>query len=427
MDLWLIVIITLIFSAFFSGMEIAFISSNKLKIELDKNKGLFSAKILAGFIKNPSKILGALLLGNNIALVIYGIAMAKVLEPVIINILTLHYASEFLIVIIQTIISTLLILIAAEFIPKALFRINPNAILNFFVLPVKLFYWIFYPFIHLLIGISEFILKKLLRLKFSSHGYTFSPVDLDNYLKEFSPDRKEKNEVKQEIQMLQNAIDFRNVKLRECMVPRTEITALEENISIEELKNNFIESGHSKILIYKDTIDNIIGFVHSSDLFKNPENIKSGTHSIPIVPETMLANNVLSMFIKEHKSIAIVVDEFGGTSGVVTMEDIIEEIFGEIEDEYDTEEQVERKISDNEFIFSARLEIDYINEKYHIGLPESDDYETLGGLIIEIHESIPKVNNEIRQDPFRFIITQASETRIEQVHLIVESNANLLD
>ena len=420
MDNWLVVIITLVFSAFFSGMEIAFVSSNKLRIELDKNKGLFSAKILAEFIKNPSKVLGTLLLGNNIALVIYGLAIANMLEPIIVRLLTPQYSSEFLILILQTIISTFLILIVAEFIPKALFRINPNAILNIFALPVRLFYWIFYPFIHFLVWTSEFILKSLFRLKFSTQEYTFSPIDLDNYLKELSPDNREEGEVQQEIQMLQNAIDFRNVKLRECMVPRTEISALEQNDTIENLRNNFIDSGHSKILIYNETVDNIIGFVHSSDMFKNPKDIKSFIHTIPIVPETMLANNVLSMFIKEHKSIAIVVDEFGGTSGVVTMEDIIEEIFGEIEDEYDVDEQVEKKINENEFIFAARLEIDYLNEKYNINLPESDDYETLGGLIIEIHESIPQVKDEIRLEPFRFIITEATESRIEQVHLIIE-------
>jgi len=420
MDNWFIVIITLVFSAFFSGMEIAFVSSNKLRIELDRNKGLFSAKILAAFIKNPSKVLGALLLGNNIALVIYGLAMADILEPIIIRLLTPQYSSEFLILILQTIISTFLILIVAEFIPKALFRINPNTILNIFVLPVGLFYWIFFPFIHFLVWMSEFILKSLFRLKFSTQEYTFSPIDLDNYLKELTPDNREEGEVQQEIQMLQNAIDFRKVKLRECMVPRTEISALEQNDTIENLRNNFIDSGHSKILIYNETVDNIIGFVHSSDLFKNPKDIKSFIHSIPIVTETMLANNVLSMFIKEHKSIAIVVDEFGGTSGVVTMEDIIEEIFGEIEDEYDVDEQVEKKISENEYIFAARLEIDYLNEKYHINLPGSDDYETLGGLIIDIHESIPRVNDEIKFEPFRFIITEATESRIEQVHLIVD-------
>ena len=419
MSNWLVVIISLFFSAFFSGMEIAFVSSNKLKIELDKNKGLFSAKILADFVKYPARFLGALLLGNNIALVIYGMAMAVILEPFIYSIIPVPYTSEFVVLVIQTIIATVIILIAAEFIPKALFRINPNTILNIFAIPIKIYYWVFYPFIHFNVWVSEFILNSILRQNLTPHDYTFSPVDLDNYLREFSADNKEESEVKQEIQMLQNAIDFRNIKLRECMIPRTEITALELDDSIENLKNSFIESGHSKILIYKKSLDNIIGFVHSSDMFKNPANIKGASHSLPIVPEAMLANNVLKMFIKEHKSIALVVDEFGGTSGIVTMEDIIEEIFGEIEDEYDVEELDEKPLNENEFLFSARIEIDYLNEKYNLGLPESEEYETLGGLIINIHESIPKLNEIIIQDPFKFIIIEASDVRIEKVHLIV--------
>jgi CBS domain containing-hemolysin-like protein len=411
--------LTLLFSALFSGLEIAFASSNKLKIELDKNKGLFSAKVLAAFVKNPSRLLGTLLLGNNVSLVIYGFAMAKILESPIRNIFG-SYASEFVVLITQTIVSTLIILITAEFIPKILFRINPNKTLTFFAIPIKVLYWLFYPFIYSMVISSEFILTRIFRLKLSTEGYSFSPVDLDNYLKEFSPVDENENEALQEIQMFQNAIDFRRIKLRECMVPRTELAVLEETDPIEDLKILFTESGFSKILIYKDSIDNIIGFVHSSDLFKKPKSIASITRSIPIVHETMLANDVLTMFIKEHKSIALVVDEFGGTSGMVTMEDIIEEIFGEIEDEFDMEENTEKIINDKEYLFSARLEIDYINEKYKIDLPEGDDYETLGGLIIKIHESIPDVNDHIHQSPFLFIITAATQTHIEQVHLIIE-------
>lgn len=424
MDNWLIVIISLVFSAFFSGMEIAFITSNKLKIELDKNKGLFAAKILSEFFDNPSRLLGALLLGNNIALVVYGIAMAAILGPFILSILPPGYSSEFIVLILQTLISTLLILITGEFIPKALFRINSNRVLNFLAIPVKIYYWIFYPFIHFIVWISEFILEKIFRLKLIHQDYPFSPVDLDNYIKEFSRDGKEITEARQEIQMLQNAIDFRKVKLRECMIPRTDITAIEQTDSIENLTKCFIDSGHSKVLIYKESVDNIIGFVHSSDIFKKPADILSVTHTIPIIPETMLANNVLSMFINQAKSIAVVVDEFGGTSGVVTMEDIIEEIFGEIEDEFDVEEMVEKQINANEFIFSARLEIDYLNEKYKFNLPESDDYETLGGLIINVHESIPPVNEIIKINSYRFAIIQASESRIELVHLTVDNRNN---
>jgi putative hemolysin len=424
MENWLIVIISLFLSAFFSGSEIAFISSNKLKIELDKNKGLFAAKILSVFFENPSRLLGALLLGNNISLVVYSMAMARILEPTIISMLGPVYASESAVLILQTIISTLFILITGEFIPKVIFRLNSNKILNFLAFPVKIYYWIFYPFIHFVVWLAETILQKLFRLKLVHHDYPFSPVDLDNYIKEFSHNMKEMTEVKQEIQMLQNAIDFRKVKLRECMIPRTEISAIDQNDSIENLTQCFIESGHSKILIYKGTVDNIIGFVHSSDIFKNPSDILSVTHALPNIPETMLANNVLSMFIREAKSIAVVVDEFGGTSGVVTMEDIIEEIFGEIEDEFDVEQQIEKQISPNEFIFSARLEIDYLNEKYKLNLPESDDYETLGGLIIYVHESIPSVDEEIKINSFRFKISQASESRIELVKLTRNTEIN---
>jgi len=412
-----VVIISLLFSAFFSGMEIAFISSNKLKIELDKNKGLFSAKILGYFVKNPSKLLGTLLLGNNVALVIYGIFMAQILEPIITQFFGEKYSTEFLILLIQTIISTFIILITAEFIPKALFRLKSNSILNIFALPVNILYWMFYPIIHALVSIAENSISKLFRMKLENEDYSFSPIDLDNYIKEFSPDNKEEFEVKQEIQMLQNAIGFKSVKLRECMVPRTEITALEVKDNIDLLKKTFIESGHSKILIYKDTIDNIIGFVHSSAMFNIPESIQSVVRSIPVFPETILAEKVLNAFIKEHRSIAIVLDEFGGTSGIVTMEDIIEEIFGEIEDEYDVEELTEKKRTNKEYLFSGRHEIDYLNETYLLNLPPSDDYETLGGLIIQIHESIPEKNEEIRLAPFKFIIEDASETRIELVRL----------
>jgi len=419
MNIWLI-IITLFLSAFFSGMEIAFISSNKLKIEVDKSKGMLSAKFLSDFTKTPSKFIGALLLGNNIALVIYSIAMAKLLEPVIINILPLHLSTEFVILIIQTIISTLIILFIAEFIPKALFRIYPNKILNFFAIPVKLFYMIFYPIIYVFIGFSEFVLKQLFRIKFAHKKYNFSPIDLDEYVKEFITDDDSESELNKGIQMFQNAIDFRNVKLRECIIPRTEIVALDENESIDVLKQNFINTGHSKILIYNESIDNIIGYTHSYEMFKNPSSIKSILKSVIIVPETMLANKVLSMMIQQHKSIAVVVDEFGGTSGMITMEDIIEEIFGEIEDEYDVEELIEKQINNNEYVFSARLEIDYLNEKYKLKLPESDDYETLAGLMLHHHEKIPQNGEQIIIRHFIFNILLASQTRIEQIHLKIK-------
>ena len=412
----------LAFSAFFSGMEIAFVSSNRLKIEVDKNKGSLSARILSRFNAIPSKFIGALLLGNNVALVIYGIAIAGILKPFINNIIPPLYNNETITLILQTIIATLIVLFVAEFMPKVLFRLNSNKILNFFAVPILVFYYIFYPVIYIYIGLSEFILKRFVKkIDFTSDDYTFSAIDLDNYLKEFSPDPTMQGEIQQEILMFQNAIDFRSVKLRESMVPRTEIVALEENEDMVKLRNAFISSGHSKIPVFSGTIDNIIGYTHSADIFKNPKSIKSITRQIIVVPETMLANVVLSMFIQQNKSIAVVVDEFGGTSGLITMEDVIEEIFGEINDEFDVEDLTEKQINNNEYIFSARLEIDYLNEKYPLNLPESDDYETLAGFIIHYHQSIPELNDTIQIKIFSFAILEATETRIEKVKLIIDN------
>ena len=420
MDDWFIVIITLILSAFFSGFEIAFISSNKLKIEVDRTKGLISARILSDFVNAPSKFIGALLLGNNIALVIYGIAMARILEPLITNSLPQNIASEFIILLFQTIVATLIILVFAEFLPKVFFRIYANGILNFFSIPIKIIYTLLYPIVYVFTGLSEFVLKKVLKAKFTSEKPVFSPIDLDHFVKEFSPDVEDENIMPTEIQMFQNVIDFRDVKLRECLIPRIEIVAVEENDDISKLQDKFTKSGHSKILVYRESVDNVIGYAHVHDMFKKPTQIKSIIRPIIIVPETMLANNILSMFIQQQKNIAIVVDEFGGTSGMVSIEDLIEEIFGEIEDEYDEDDLIEKKISDNEFIFDGKLKIDDLNEKYKLNLPETDDYETLAGLIIHFHKSIPRKNEVIFIDQFVFSILQASETRIEQVRLKIE-------
>ncbi len=417
MDSIMIILITLLSSAFFSGMEIAFVSSNNLKIELDKSKGLLSGKILSRFNQHPSKFIGALLLGNNVALVIYGIAMADLLSPYIISILPQYLLSEITILIIQTIIATLIILFTAEFLPKVLFRQRPNAILNFFAIPALIFYYLFFPVIWLFTGISGWLLRLIFGIKSLEQAYVFTAIDLNDYIRNFGGETSKDDDVAQEIQMVQNALDFTNVKLRACMVPRPEISAVEAGESLDDLRKVFIETGFSKVLIYKESIDNIIGYIHSSDLFKNPRDIPSITRFVFYVPETMLANDVLSMFFKQHKSIAIVVDEFGGTAGIVTMEDIIEEIFGEIEDEYDEDEFTEKQVSDNEFILSGRLEIDFLNEKYDLGFPQSDDYVTVAGFIISTHESIPALREEISIGKFSFTILQASENRIEQVRL----------
>ena len=400
-------------------MEIAFISSNKFKIELEKKQGLYSSRIISIFTKHPAQYIATMLVGNNIALVIYGIVMAIILEPAI----SKFTSSEITILIIQTIVATIIILITAEFLPKTLFMINPNIALNIFAVPVLFFFILFYPIVKITIILSNTLLKNFLKVKINTisqqGNIAFGKVDLSNLLEENQNNKNKTSEIAHDIKIFQNALDFSKVKLRECMVPRTEITALDINDSIENLKQKFIETGFSKILIYKDSIDNIIGYVHSSELFKNPESIKSMLLELSIVPETMPANKLLTSFIDENKSIAIIVDEFGGTSGMVTIEDIIEEIFGEIEDEHDTSDLEEKQISENEFIFSGRMEIDFINEKYKLKIPESDEYETIAGFILHHHESIPNQNEYIIVNSFNFKILKLSKTRIELVLLKV--------
>jgi putative hemolysin len=416
------IVITLVLSAFFSGMEIAFITSNKLKVELDKGKGLITARILSAFYRDPSRLIGTLLLGNNIALVIYGIAMANVLEPLLLSVLPEHLHSGLLILLFQTILATLIILFLAEFLPKVLFRINANAIITFFAIPLWIVYYFLYPVVYLFTGASQVILQRIMKIRFTRQEQVFTIVDLDQYIEELAKNEEQLEDVQQEIQMFQNMIGFRKVKLRETMVPRNEMIAIEESEPVAELKNTFISHGLSRIPVYSETIDNIIGYAHSFDMFKNPRDIKSITKPILYIPETMPANVALTKFIRDKKNIAVVVDEFGGTSGMVTMEDIMEEIFGEIEDEFDAEEMPEKLVQPGEYIFSARLEIDYLNDKYKLGLPESEDYETLAGLIIHNHESIPAEGESILIKPFRFDILQASDARIEMVRLTVEED-----
>ncbi len=415
MNDWIIILLMLLASAFFSGMEIAFISANRLKVEIDKKKGLFSGKIIAAFVSKPSFFIAALLLGNNIALVIYGIFMAQQLVfplPEAIN-------NDFVVLLLQTIVATLIILFTAEFLPKVLFRIKSNKILHFFALPIFFFYLFLYPLTRLFLSLSTFFLKYILGLKIKQEVYAFSPIDLDNYIKDFYIKTPENQELDEDLIMFQNVISFKEVKLRECMIPRPEIDAIEINESIKNLKNLFVESGRSKILVYDDSIDNIIGYTHSFDLLSDPKNIRSILRQTLIVPETMLAQDLLQLFIKKHKTIAVVVDEFGGTSGILTMEDVLEEILGEIYDEYDTEEFTDKKISENEYILSGRLEIDYINEKYFLDIPESEEYKTIAGFVLQHNESIPKQNEIIQIDNMKFHILQVTETKIEKLNLII--------
>lgn len=417
MDNILIIISLLTLSAFFSGMEIAFVTANKLIIELDKSKKSFSSKIINIFTKKPAYYITTMLIGNNIALVIYGIIMALILEPAISKIVD----SELIIMIIQTIISTIIILVTAEFLPKTLFRLNPNFALNIFALPVYFFYIIFYPISYITIFFSKNIINKILKGNYEEEETqkVFGKIDLDNLVQERQEEPKIKQNQDNDIKIFRNALDFSDIKLRECFVPRTEITALSINASINELTDLFTETGYSRILIYKENIDNIIGYIHSSLLFRKPKNLESIIIPITIVPETMEAHKLLKQFTKTKKGVALVVDEFGGTAGMLTIEDIMEEIFGEIVDEHDTTEVIEKKISNTEYIISGRVKIDYLNDKYNIKLPELDDYETIAGLILHRFESIPKKGDLIIIDSFNFVILDASPNKIKKVQLTI--------
>jgi CBS domain containing-hemolysin-like protein len=411
---------SLVLSAFFSGMEIAFVSSNKLKIELDKKLGLIPARIYSYFLKHQSKFISALLLGNNIALVVYGIFMAQVLETPIRNMMSFIPSGgtvEALVLLIQTVISTIVILTFAEFLPKIIFRINPNKKLEYFTVPVLLICAPLYGLVWIVFQLITYFLR-VFSVQFEENEYSFGRVDLDHYVKEAAAGTsKDETDMENELQIFQNALDFSKIKARECMVPRNEIEALSFEDSVEELRETFVNTGYSKILIYKENIDNVIGYVHSFELFKKPEAIKNILRPLAIIPETATADKVLKILIEQKKHVALVVDEYGGTSGMLTLEDIVEEIFGEIEDEHDSEELIEQKLSDDHYYFSARLEIDYLNETYDLKLPESDEYETLAGLVIDRNEDLPEVGDLVEVDDYILEIKKVSENKIEEVVL----------
>jgi CBS domain containing-hemolysin-like protein len=392
-------------------MEIAFVSANKLKVELDKQSGKVYSKLLEGVLQSPARFIATMLVGNNIALVVYGVMMVKLLAPFIAD----YSQSSFVVLLFQTIISTLIILVTAEFLPKVFFRINPNQFLKVFAFPLFLFYYLLWPIVRITIVLSKLGLK-IIGAPLEEEDAAFKKVDLEDYLK--SSVKSEQEDV--EVQMLQNALDFSNVKVRECMVPRTEIIAVELDQSIEELAKIFIETKLSKVLIYKGNIDRLIGYAHSLEIFNNPQSIRSILRPIPFVPESMLANELLETFSKERKAVAAVVDEFGGTSGMVTVEDVMEEIFGEIEDEHDKEVSVEEVLSENNLRLSARLEVDYLNQKYELDLPVSEAYETLGGLLIDQFESIPNEGAQITIGKYSFTIEKSSETHTELILLTRE-------
>lgn len=414
MDTLFPLISALLFSAFFTGIEVAFTAANKLKIEVEKSKNFFAAKILSRFVKRPALFVSTLWLCNIISLIVYGIYIVAFLEQRLSSFITTQ--PDFISVSAEIIIASFIYLVIAEWLPRIIFRINPNKTLKFFSLPVYFLYIVFYPVIMFFIFLSEGVLKFLFRVKIIPRNYTFSSVDLDHFLNESaSQQTKENNSDYQEIQMFQNARDLSKIKIRDCMVPRMEIAAISSEDTIENLTSLIVESGHSKILVFNQSVDDIIGYSHSYDIFRKPATIKEIIKPVIIVPETMTADRLLNKFIIERKSVALVVDEFGGTAGMLTIEDIIEEIFGEIDDEYDVEELEDKQLNEYEYLVSGRTDIYLLNEKYNLELPESDDYNTLAGYIIYEHESIPVQDEEIQIGDYLFIITRASETKIEQV------------
>lgn len=411
----IVILISLLFSAFFSGMEIAFVASNKLRLQMDMRKQTLASSILSIFYAHPDRYISTILVGNNIALVIYGMQMAALLEPFLYEWL----ANSAVVAIAQTFISTLVILITGEFLPKMIFKINPNWWIQAFAVPMLLFYVLLYPISMFMSWISELLMRLFHLPAGQTDRYLVGRVDLDRLIHESIETSEE--EVENDLKFFQNALDLSKVKLRNCIVPRTEIEAVDYNCSLDELKQTFVQTGYSKLLVYQDNIDNIVGYVHSKELFTKPERWQSQIILVPIVPETMAANKLMNMLLLKKKSLAVVVDEFGGTSGIVTLEDIVEEIFGEIEDEHDTPEYVEKQLSESEFIFSGRLEIDYLNETFDLLLPESEDYLTLAGLVLHVYQGLPPAGEQIKIKGYMLKIIKATKNKIELIKLIKDN------
>ncbi|SHG47584.1 hemolysin family protein [Flagellimonas flava] len=420
----IVIILSLLFSAFFSGMEIAFVSANRIHIEIEKKQEGFFAKVLTWLTEKPSKFIATMLIGNNIALVIYGLFMGDVLMewfqgllPTTSNFLNAMLTDFSLLS--QTLISTLIILVTAEFLPKVLFQIYSNTLLKVFAIPAYFFYLLFSVISWFVIKVSDFILRVFFKTEGDEVQLAFTKIELGDYITEQMETVEEEDEVDSEIQIFQNALEFSAVKAREVMVPRTEIMAVEIEETPKNLAKLFSETGYSKILVYKESIDEIIGYIHSYELFKKPKTIKSILLPVEFVPETMLIQDILNVLTKKRKSMAVVLDEYGGTSGIMTVEDIVEELFGEIEDEHDSTDLHEEQLSENVYKFSARMEVDYINENYKLELPESDEYETLGGLIMNETGEIPEQDSEIKLDNFIFHILEVSNTKIDLVSVQV--------
>lgn len=409
---WIVILVTLLCSAFFSGMEIAFVSANRLKIELEKKRGATAGRILAFFVKNTSNFISAMLLGNNISLVIYGIYMAISLEPI----LTFAEPYPALELLLQTVISTIIVLVTAEFLPKAIFRINPNGILTVAAVPLFIVYWVFFIPVIIIMLFSNFFLR-IMRTDIEDSQKAFTKIDLDHYVRDLSDRIEEDAHMENEILILNNALEFPKIKARDCLIPRTEIVACNIEDSIDELREKFITTGLSKILIYRDTIDNIIGYVHAYELFNKPDYIKNVMLPIGVVPESIMAKELLGQFSKSKRNIVVVVDEFGGTEGIITVEDIIEEIFGEIEDEHDLENEFEKQIDENTFLFAGRTEIDHLIHQHDLPLEQSEEYETLAGYILAELEEIPEVNESFETDKLIITIVEVSDSRIDTVKI----------
>lgn len=411
-----IIILCLILSAFFSGMEIAFVSSNKIYLEIEKKQDNFISKILIKLTEKPSKFIASMLVGNNIAMVIYGFFMGDLLMGWFV---TLGYQfSDLTNLLLQTVLSTLLVLMTSEFLPKVFFQIYANSFLKFFALPAYFFYWLFYYISSFMIWISDYILKKFLKTEGDQITLSFSKIELGNYISEQMNSVQDHETVDSEIQIFQNALEFSGVKARDIMTPRTELVAVDLYSSVVDLRTLFIETGYSKILVYINTLDDIVGYVHSFELFKKPRTIKSVMIPVEFVPETIFIKDVMNILTKKRKSVAVVLDEYGGTSGIVTIEDIVEELFGEIEDEHDSDEAlIEEQLDQSTYLFSTRLDVEYLNETYKLNIPESDSYGTLGGFIVDFSKEIPQKGEQITIQNFQFTIEEASNKKIELVKM----------
>jgi len=408
------IVLAVFFSALFSGLEMAYLSINKLHVELERQKGRLSYKSLGYLVDRPAPFIAAILVGNNVALVLYGNYMHRWMEPIF----DAWGAWEYLALLLETSISTIIILMLAELLPKAVFRQNAEGLMSWLSIPAFLLYWILRVPSALMLGISQFFLKYIFRVEIAEENVAFGRVELDHYVRERVPNNSEgETDVDPELEIFKNALEFPETKAREFMIPRTEIEGVEVGSSPEKVREIFIHSGYSKLLVFEENIDKIIGYVHAFELFKKPENIQRVLRPVSFIPESMRADEILNLFTREKRNIAVVLDEHGGTSGMITLEDVIEEIFGEIEDEHDSDALLERKISENEWLFSARLELSYLNEKWNLDLPESENYNTLGGYLLDLHQSIPEKGTVLRTNQFLFVVQKTKSNRLEEVLL----------